>query len=215
MTGAAGAPDPVHVLLGVLRHVVIQDVRDLGDIEAARRHGVDVAFDVIPHDWNNTGVISILPKWVREGGTQATLDRLKQPQVRQQVKDNPAPMLLIVRDRLWHEIVLLNACANRASIGMTFAEIGRARGVDPYDALMDMLIEEGEDAPRLMWATHSFDEAQIETFMRDDTCAVISDTAALAPDDASQTQPGRAGRDRSGSVGMDRDRTWTRHEGCG
>ena len=151
-------------------------------IEAARRHGVDVAFDVIPHDWNNTGVISILPKWVREGGTQATLDRLKQPQVRQQVKDNPAPMLLIVRDRLWHEIVLLNACANRASIGMTFAEIGRARGVDPYDALMDMLIEEGEDAPRLMWATHSFDEAQIETFMRDDTCAVISDTAALAPD---------------------------------
>ncbi len=47
---------------------------------------------------------------------------------------------------------------------------------------MDMLIEEGEDAPRLMWATHSFDEAQIETFMRDDTCAVISDTAALAPD---------------------------------
>ncbi len=66
-------------------------------IEAARRHGVDVAFDVIPHDWNNTGVISILPQWVREGGTRATLERLKDPAVRQKVKDNPAPMLLIVK----------------------------------------------------------------------------------------------------------------------
>ncbi|MGE0315181.1 MAG: amidohydrolase family protein [Lautropia sp.] len=151
-------------------------------IDAARRHGVDIAFDVIPHDWNNTSVISILPKWVREGGTRATLARLASPEVRQKVKDNPAPMLLIVRDRLWDRIVLLNACANRDSIGMSFAEIGRHRGVDPWDAAMDMLIEEADDAPRLMWATHSFSEPQIELFLREAACAVISDTAALAPD---------------------------------
>jgi len=153
-------------------------------IELARKHGVDVAFDVIPHDWNNTGVISILPKWVREGGTRATLERLKDPLVRQKVKDNPAPMLLIVKARQWKEIVLLNARANRGLIGMDFAEIGRMRDVDPYDALMDMLIEEGDDAPRLMWATHSFSEDQVEMFMKEDACAVISDTAALAPDGA-------------------------------
>ena len=151
-------------------------------IAAARKHGVDVAFDVIPHDWNNTSVIAILPKWVREGGTQATLARLQDPVVRQKVKDNPAPMLLIVKARLWHEVVLLNARSNRDLIGVDFAEIGRMRGVDPYDALMDMLIEEGEDAPRLMWATHSFTESEIELFMRQSECAIISDTAALAPD---------------------------------
>ena len=153
-------------------------------IAAARRHGMDIAFDVIPHDWNNTSVIAILPKWVREGGTQATLERLKDPAVRQKVKDNPAPMLLIVKARQWSKVKLLNARANRASIGTDFAEIGRQRGVDPYDALMDMLIEEGEDATRLMWATQSFSEQEIEMFMRDSACAVISDTAALAPDGA-------------------------------
>jgi N-acyl-D-aspartate/D-glutamate deacylase len=153
-------------------------------IAAARRHGMDIAFDVIPHDWNNTSVISILPKWVREGGTQATLERLKDPAVRQKVKDNPAPMLLIVKARQWSKVKLLNARANRALIGTDFAEIGRQRGVDPYDALMDMLIEEGEDATRLMWATQSFSEQEIEMFMRDSACAVISDTAALAPDGA-------------------------------
>jgi N-acyl-D-aspartate/D-glutamate deacylase len=153
-------------------------------IEAARRHGVDIAFDVIPHDWNNTSVMAILPKWVREGGTRAALERLHDPAVRQKVKDNPNPMLLIVRDRQWHEVVLLNARANRDLVGMDFAEIGRMRGVDPYDALMDMLIEEGDDAPRLMWATHSFSEDQVELFMKESGCAVISDTAALAPDGA-------------------------------
>ena len=49
---------------------------------------------------------------------------------------------------------------------------------------MDMLIEEGDDAPRLMWATQSFSESEIEMFMRDSACSVISDTAALAPDGA-------------------------------
>jgi N-acyl-D-amino-acid deacylase len=157
-------------------------------IAAARRHGMDIGFDVIPHDWNNTSVIAILPKWVREGGTHATLERLKDPAVRQKVKDNPAPMLLIVRAGQWHKVKLLNAQANRASVGLDFAEIGRQRGVDPYDAAMDMLIEEGEDAPRLMWATQSFSDSEIEMFMRDAACAVISDTAALAPDGALANQ---------------------------
>ena len=151
-------------------------------VDAARRQGVDVAFDVIPHDWNNTSIISILPKWVREGGTRATLARLSDPEVRRQVKANPSPMLLIVKAGEWHKIKLLNARANRAFIGMDFVQIAQARGVDPYDAVMDMLIEEGDDAPRLMWATQSFNEQEIELFMTDSSCAVISDTAALAPD---------------------------------
>jgi N-acyl-D-aspartate/D-glutamate deacylase len=153
-------------------------------IAAARRHGMDIAFDVIPHDWNNTSVMAILPKWVREGGTQATLKRLKDPAVRRKVKVNPAPMLLIVKAAQWDKVKLLNAHANRALIGMDFAAIGRQRGVDPYDAVMDMLIEEGDDAPRMIWATRSFSESEIEMFMRDSACAVISDTAAVAPDGA-------------------------------
>ena len=150
-------------------------------IEAARRHGVDVAFDVIPHDWNNTSVISILPKWAREGGTQATLKRLQNPEDRALIKKNPAPMLLLVLAGKWDQIVLLKSKVNTALQGVTFAEIGQMRGVDPYDALMDLLIEEGEDAPRLMWATQSFRDSDIEMALRDNQCAVISDTAALAP----------------------------------
>lgn len=149
---------------------------------SAKRHGIDVAFDVIPHDWNNTSVISILPKWVREGGTAQTLQRLKDPVVREQVKNNPAPMLLIVKARHWDDIVLLNANTNRDLVGMSFAEIGRMRQADPYDVLMDMLIEEDASAGRLMWATRSFKDEDVEMAMRESDCAVISDTAALSPE---------------------------------
>ena len=34
--GAAGAADAVHVVVGMLRHVVVDDVRDGGNIDAAR-----------------------------------------------------------------------------------------------------------------------------------------------------------------------------------
>ena len=150
-------------------------------IDAARRHGVDVAFDVIPHDWNNTTVISILPKWAREGGTEATLKRLQDPSDRARIKANPAPMLLLVAAGKWDQIVLLKSKVNKELQGVTFAEIGKMRGVDPYDALMDLLLEEGVDAPRMMWATQSFLDRDIEMAMQDSQCAVISDTAALAP----------------------------------
>ena len=40
----------------------------------------------------------------------------------------------------------------------------------------------------MMWATQSFSDREIEMFMRDSACAVISDTAALAPDGALKDQ---------------------------
>ena len=38
VAAATGAPDPVHVLLDVVRQVVVDDVLHVGDVEAARRH---------------------------------------------------------------------------------------------------------------------------------------------------------------------------------
>ena len=35
-------------------------------IELARRHDTDIAFDVIPHDWNHTLMAAILPKWAQQ-----------------------------------------------------------------------------------------------------------------------------------------------------
>ncbi|MCR9158205.1 MAG: amidohydrolase family protein [Rhodobacteraceae bacterium] len=150
-------------------------------IDMAKRQGVDVAFDVIPHNWNHTRVRAILPKWALEGGPEAIVKRLRDPKMRSLIRKNRQPMWLLVRDAKWSEIVLLDADVNKDLIGASFEEIGRIRGVDPYDAVFDLLIEEAHNMSRLLWTSSAFKESDIELALSQPECAVISDTAALAP----------------------------------
>jgi len=149
-------------------------------IELARRYDVDIAFDVIPHDWNHTLMAAILPKWAQAGGLDDIRQRLADPQARERIKANPQPMWLIVKARRWQDIVLLNASENKDIVGLDFAEIGRLRGVDPYDAVLDILLEEGDSLMSCMWSSRSFRDSDVELCLRQPECAVISDTVAIA-----------------------------------
>ena len=150
-------------------------------ISAARRHGVELAFDVIPHDWAHTLVMAILPRWALEGGVDKILERLKDDELRDKMKQNRSPMWRLVADRIWSKIVLLNSRENADLVGETFEDIGRARGKDPYDAVLDLLLEEGNDMHQLLWTSHAFSESDVELCLAQSECAVISDTLALAP----------------------------------
>ena len=159
-------------------------------MENARRWGVDVAFDVIPHDWAHTIVTSILPRWALEGGPEALLDRLKDPSQREAMKFNPLAHWRIVAAGHWDKIKLLSSEANPDLVGSTFEEIGRARKIDPYDVVLDLLLEEGEGLNHLKWTSHTFSDKDIALCLQQPECAVISDTAALAPDGPLKDQIG-------------------------
>jgi len=148
----------------------------------ARREGVDVAFDVIPHDWNHSFVAASLPAWAREGGPEQLLARLRDPALREAMKHNPRPMWRLVAERRWERIALLASQANPALVGLDLGEIGRRRNADPMDAMLDLLLEEGEGAGNLMWTSSGFDEADIRLCLAQAECAVMSDTQALTPD---------------------------------
>jgi N-acyl-D-amino-acid deacylase len=78
----------------------------------AEREGVDVAFDVIPHDWSHTSMVAVLLMWAREGGTAKTLERLRDPALRERMKHNPQPIWRLGTARRWEEIVLLRSVCN-------------------------------------------------------------------------------------------------------
>jgi N-acyl-D-aspartate/D-glutamate deacylase len=149
-------------------------------IELARRHDVDIAFDVIPHDWNHTLMAAILPKWAQAGSIDDVLARLADPEAREKIKANPQPMWLIVRAEKWSDIVLLNATVNKDIVGADFAEIGRMRNCHPYDAVLDILLEEGENLMACMWSSKSFRNSDVDLCLDQPECAVISDTVAIA-----------------------------------
>lgn len=151
-------------------------------IDIARRHDVDVAFDIIPHDWAHTLMAAILPEWAQAGTIDDVLKRLSDPSKRAKIKANPKPMWLIVKAKKWRDVVLLNATVNKDIVGADFEEIGRMRGVDPYDAVLDILIEEGENLMAAMWTSKSFRNDDLDLCLAQPECAVISDTVACAND---------------------------------
>lgn len=151
-------------------------------IELARKHGADIAFDIIPHDWAHTLMAAILPKWAQAGSVDDVLMRLRNPQDREKIKANTQPMWLIVKARQWKDVVLLNATENRDLVGADFEEIGRMRGVDPYDAVLDILIEEGDNLMATLWTSRSFRTNDLDLCLGQPECAVISDTVAIAND---------------------------------
>jgi N-acyl-D-amino-acid deacylase len=150
-------------------------------IEWTRQAGSDVAFDVIPHDWAHTKVSAIIPAWAHEGGEEALRSRLADAKQREKMKLNPKPIWLLVPAGRWSDIVLYRSVANKDLVGLTFEEIGRRRQVDPYDAVFDLLLEEGEHIHGLLWTSHNFTENDIKMCLREPSCLVISDTMALAP----------------------------------
>jgi N-acyl-D-aspartate/D-glutamate deacylase len=149
-------------------------------IELARRHDVDIAFDVIPHDWNHTLMAAILPKWAQAGSIDDVLLRLADPECREKIINNPQPMWLMVKAEKWSDIVLLNATHNKDLVGADFAEIGRMRNCHPYDAVLDILLEEGQDLMSCMWSSKAFRDSDVDLCLDQPECAVISDTVAIA-----------------------------------
>ena len=151
-------------------------------VETARLHDVDVAFDVIPHEWAHARVSSILPRWAQEGGVPKLLDRLSNSVDRERMKSNPTPHWRIVTAGRWDDIRILYSDSNPNLVGATLAEIGRSLGLDPFDAVLELLREEGEGLHHLLWTSHSFSDNDIHLCLEQEQCGVISDTLALSPD---------------------------------
>lgn len=153
--------------------------RALEMLDEAARQGVDAAFDLIPHEWSHTVTVASVPAWAREGGTEATLARLKDPLQRERMKQDPRPIWRLVSARQWHRIVLLRSLAHPELVGVDFATIGRLRQCDPHDAMFDLLLDEGDAMAQMMWTSRNFEDADICMALRDARCSVMSDSLTV------------------------------------
>ncbi|MDX6748773.1 D-aminoacylase [Geminicoccaceae bacterium 1502E] len=157
-------------------HAMAHTLRMIDEAQAA---GVDVAFDIIPHEWSHTGVAQNLPAWAREGGVEALLKRLEDPAARERMKANRAPMWRLVLERRWDMIRFLRA-SDESLLGRTVAEVAEARGAsDPFDMVLDLLRAEGEAALQMLWTSQSFFEEDLVMCLKRRECGVMSDTLAL------------------------------------
>lgn len=149
-------------------------------VEEASRQGLEATFDSIVYTWGATTLATILPPWAREGGPLKTLERLKDPETREEIKAYRFPLFKFVVAGQWDQVALYYSEKNPQYCGMTFAEIGRERGKDPHEAILDLILEEGPDFYGMMWSAHSQDEEEIETALKHPHCIPESDGLTLA-----------------------------------
>lgn len=188
---------PVQVShLGVLYDVVPSDDRKLSKaaidatlkiIDDALEEGIDVHFDEIPnHLVGGVGtspwLVHNLRPWLNIAGTPERLaEVLRMPDFREEVKDkimsgryyrfNPNI------DRFWAKSKVIVECREERYLEKTVQEIAEAEGLDPLDALMDVLMADpytkavrrgDDDWAKLEFFKHPNAMIGVDTFAVDD-----------------------------------------------
>jgi len=151
----------------------------LAAIEKAREEGIDVTYDVYPYTAWNTGLGQLLPSWAREGGDEATLERLSDPGRRARIRSEIAAAAAADPGR-WEQRLLasVDTEANRPLQGLTIAEIAARRDAAPEDVVIELLLEERCNASMVgfgMW------EEDVRRALAHPLAMIGSDAAAVAP----------------------------------
>jgi N-acyl-D-aspartate/D-glutamate deacylase len=160
----------------------------LATIDAVRARGIDISCDAIPYTIGSTTLKSLLPPWALDGGDEALLRRLGNPEQRDKIKADTmthgaesggSRKRNLVKDGSWDRIWLGSAKTNSHLAGKTFAEIGQIRGQDPHDAVLDIIIE---DAAQPWMLAEDVSEEDFLNIARHETGGIISDGFSLIPE---------------------------------
>jgi len=126
-------------------------------IEKRREEGVDVYFDMVPTSQGFTELLAFLPPYVSEGSRAQALQRLADRSFRKRVlhdirhvepdwphRDGATWSFNYLKMTGWSglRVMAVPTEANRWMEGLTFPEIGKKTGTDPFDVICDLLIEE-------------------------------------------------------------------------
>ncbi|HXU91515.1 MAG TPA: D-aminoacylase [Methylomirabilota bacterium] len=154
----------------------------LGLIDAARAEGLDVMADVYPYTASSTTLRTLLPDWALEGGVDAMIGRLGDPDVRTRVRkeiEAPAMAGQSLLDRIGWDNVMISYCARRKDAeGKRLSEIAAARGMDPLDAALELIVDEAGKAYMILF---QLDEADLRRALVHPHVMIGSDGSALAP----------------------------------
>lgn len=154
-------------------------------IDAARSRGVNVQANVYPYTRGNNNLASIIPPWAHEGGRDAILERLRDPEQRERLKRD---ILGGVEGWYNHYTAVggdwsrMLVSGNNRFTGLTMDRVMSLRTQDKtnpdlLDELFDFLIEE-QGSVSTVYAHHT--EEDMNLAMTQSWCSIGSDGSAYA-----------------------------------
>lgn len=151
--------------------------RALELLDRARQEGLDVSCDVYPYTAGSTQLLHIIPPEFLQGGTEAAMARLADPDIRVQLRQRLATgtdFENIVQLAGWENIRMstLIQPENKPYEGMSIQEAAQLQGKDPLDCCCDMLVSENGAITMIDFITCETDIARILQYDRSN---IISD----------------------------------------
>ncbi|HUD45454.1 MAG TPA: D-aminoacylase [Candidatus Baltobacteraceae bacterium] len=155
-------------------------------LEQARAEGLDVAANQYPWTAGENGVDACLPVWIREGGTEKLLARLRDPALRRRARED----MLRASDQWENEYLgaggptgimiatVLNPDLKKYE-GLTIAQIAAQENKDPIDALMDIVIADKASSENIIFI---MDEKDVRAALKHRLVAFCTDSSAEAED---------------------------------
>jgi N-acyl-D-aspartate/D-glutamate deacylase len=183
----SGAPVLIHHLKASGRRNWGKMEDAVARIEAARARGVDVMASVYPYVASSTGLDQVLPEWVTEGGSEATLARLGDPALRDSLE---AEMSARTPSGDWNlgtsaggpsgiQISDIVADSLAQYEGMRLDRVAAERGQSAAAAVIDLLVG---DSLRTSAIYFSMSEDDLDTALRQPWVMIGGDAGVRALD---------------------------------
>lgn len=163
----------------------------LEKIENANRAGIPTGVDQYPYDASSTWLGAMLPNWSQAGGSEAVGERMKDPEIRKQLRKDWEENRIDWQNRggvnTFDQILVVSAQGRPEVIGMNVQEIADQDGKDPLEVLFD-LIEISKGGASGVW----FDQLEdnVRKLMQYPRLSIGSDGLAVAKEGPSATRMG-------------------------
>ncbi|MCL2547979.1 MAG: D-aminoacylase [Symbiobacteriaceae bacterium] len=125
----------------------------LAALEKARAAGIDVTADQYPYTASATSLNTLVPQWAHEGGREAFLARIADPETRTRIRQEICDSLERA-EALWSDYMLSRLpSGNYPHLeGKNLQQIAEILGQEPVDAALDLILEEKGNIGRINFA---------------------------------------------------------------
>jgi N-acyl-D-amino-acid deacylase len=155
-------------------------------VEQARTSGLKITADMYLYPAGSTGLNAAIPPSALEGGYQALFKRLRDPAERARIRQAMA-----TPTDEWENLHLAAGSPDRVLLvdfkseklkpltGKTLAEVAKMRGKDPFDTILDLMLE---DESRVGAVYFLMSEDNIRKQLQKPWVSLGSDAASMAPE---------------------------------
>ncbi|HUG16340.1 MAG TPA: D-aminoacylase [Thermomicrobiales bacterium] len=137
-------------------------------VEEARREGLDITADQYPYTAGSTMLGALLPPWCHARGIDGLnaylRDETRERQIRDEIERGLPDWESSIAASSWDSIMIsgVKTDANRWVVGKRIAEIAAAWGLDEYQTMVRLLLEEQHAVSMILFM---MDEADVRTLL--------------------------------------------------